>query len=130
MSQDIALALEQAKLALKVIPLEGAAQRATTFEVRFDGGSFTFHVYEVRESTEPRVITSLVSWQLHEIARFAISPVAFSRLRDAMTSGESMYTAVMGRPVLTEAENNQNTINFVQSTVVGPAAAPKKKQQL
>lgn len=109
-----------------LVPLQGGAVRATTFDFRFDGGGFTMHVYEAREQLEPRKPGAVSNWELVEIARFALSPVAFSRLKTALIPAENMYVAVMGKPPLTDAENSELSMNFVESAVAGTRQPQKK----
>jgi hypothetical protein len=128
MAQDMEKSLEEANRNLQVIPLGCSAQRATTFEVRFDGGAFALHIYEARESPEPRPAGPIAQWQLVEIGRFALSPVAFSRLTDQLAVAGKMYSGVMGRPPIGDAENTSLT-KSVAHQVFSPLPAPAVKKR-
>jgi hypothetical protein len=103
-------------------PLNEASVRATNFELRFDGGSFELHVYEQRESPELREGPFVRAWELVEIARFAISPVALTYLDGAVAFAKSSYQAAIGHPLPDPAKVNAE----LQRLAVASRQAPKR----
>jgi len=109
--------IEEARSAIVLRPLDGPAVRATNFEVRYDGGAFTIHIYDNRESTEIRPLGPSKKWEAVEIARYSLSPLALLRLRDALMPNISVFEAVMGRPIPSEAENNASLLSLMDKAV-------------
>lgn len=111
--------LEEVRESMVVRPLDGPTLRATAFEIRFDGGAFTFHVYDNRESTEPRPLGPSKKWEAIEIARYAISPVALSRLVESLKIPLETYQAIMGRSIPSEAEADAGFKAFIAKVFKG-----------
>ncbi|MGH7729523.1 MAG: hypothetical protein ACREM2_12150, partial [Vulcanimicrobiaceae bacterium] len=82
--------------ATMVTPLDATSARATNFEVRFDGGAFDLHVYEMRESSEDRSGFLVNAWQFIEIGRFSLSPIALARLKQSLVAATTAYSKAMG----------------------------------
>lgn len=125
MEQDFAAAIDRAKERLKVIPLSGSTERASAFDVRFDGGAFTLHVYDVREAAEPRAAGLVENWQTVEVGRFSLSPQAFSRLAQSLAQSGAAYAAVMGRPVPTEEDFMKATATLIELAKAQQASQPQ-----
>jgi hypothetical protein len=127
MDQGFQAAVERARAALKVVPLDAPGLRATSFDVRFDGGAFELHVYEVRESPEMRPLGIIEHWQTVEVARFALSPIALARLLETSNTAASAYEAVIGRPLPTEQQLNSGVARIVDAQVRQNTQKEKKR---
>ncbi len=80
-----------------VVPQSGPAIRASNFELRFDGGAFVLLAYDQRESAERRPSPLVEAWDLVEVGRFVLSPIALVYLRDAVAGGAATYAAALGQ---------------------------------
>jgi len=129
MNQDFAATAERVQRGLEIRPSDGPAVRASGFDVRFDGGAFTLHLYDVRESPEPHGPGPTEKWQSVEIGRFAISPQALVRLKQATATAEALYSAVMGQTLLSEAEMNARFFQYVTKGQQPETAAPKARKR-
>jgi hypothetical protein len=88
----------------KVVPYDGPSSRATHFQVRFDGGGLTVHVYEMREATDERPTFLVEQWRFVEVARFALSPSSLKRLVDAALFAVASYKKAMGHDLPEDAK--------------------------
>lgn len=96
-------------LKVKHIPLNDGFARATNFEVRFDGGAFQLYVMEFRDSGEERSGPEVESWEMVELGRFAISPMALRRLISAAQSALQTYREAFG-----ELPNDDKVTNVLR----------------
>lgn len=127
MDQDFQATLERARENLRVVPLASPTPRATTFDVRFDGGSFELHIYEVRENPERRLLGPIDQWETVELARFALSPIALARLLGNTQVAAATYESVMGRKLPTEQEINEGIAAVVAGQGRAAVPVPKKR---
>lgn len=124
MQQDMKAIFAKIQQSGRVVPLGEGAPRATGFEVRFDGGAFTLHLYESRESAEPRSVGALVeAWDNVELARFSLSPLALVRLVNTIAAATRMYETVMGTTLPDEAHVTEATAAFVTEAMKRQATA-------
>jgi hypothetical protein len=71
--------------------------RATSFLCELDGGSFTLTLSELRP-VQPWTAENRFSGAsgFVEVGRFALSPIAFSNLKDALAQAEASYVKILG----------------------------------
>ena len=87
-----------------IVPLDEPALRASVFSLEFDGGSFLLRIFDFREDPEVRVEPVATKRRNVEIARFAISPVAFQHLEGTMALGRRSYVEAMGHELPDQAK--------------------------
>ncbi len=126
MSQELTSLIARIGQAFRIRPLDSPAERASGFEVRLDGGAFTLHAYDVRESAEIRPAGPNENWVSVEIGRFMISPQGLARLKESIAAAEAMYTAVVGSPLQTDAEYAARFNATINAQT--PPPAPKQKR--
>lgn len=119
--------MEPLKYTVRHVPLpEGGSRRASHFEVRFDGGAFTLHVNEFRERAEPREGPVALEWDMVEVARFSVSPVALRYLSTAVEGAVSTYRQATGHD-MPDPVKVQEVLNRIiqQQPIAEPP--PRKK---
>jgi len=111
---------------LKFVPLpEGGSRRATNCEIRFDGGAFTLHIFENRESPSPRPGPVPQDWEFVEVGRFSLSPQALRTLQNAVEFAAMTYREAMGHD-FPDTSKVQEVLNQIAKRTAASASMPKK----
>jgi len=126
MEQDFATTAARIQQKFQIEPADLPAIRVSGFEVRFDGGAFTLHLYDVRESAEPHPPGPTEHWRSVEVGRFAVSPQALARLKQSVAAAEAMFSAVMGQPLMTDQEMTARFTEHMATAHQPPQSGRKK----